>query len=476
MRLSSKDIATAVNGAQISGQPDFVVTGVSTDSRTIKEGDLFFALHGANHDGHHYIEEVLKKGASAVVVDRTINLPPANIVLVKDTLRALGDLARFWRRCFSIPVVAVTGSNGKTTTKDLIAAILSARFKVLKTEGNFNNLIGLPHTIFRLREEEKTEIMVLEMGMNHPGEIDRLSEIAEPQVGVITNVARAHMEGLGSLSKVARAKGELLLRLPRNGVAILNRDDAHYSLLKKLALKGGSRRKIKTFGKNASSYAQLLTFSSDPLKGTRLRAKVGKKMGSFAIPLMGRHNAINTLVALAVGDSLGMSPAQMRKGLSDFCPASKRMEIISLPQGIDIINDCYNANPDSVLASLDFLKEISARRRHVAILGEMLETGREASRYHREVGRYVLKSGVNLLFAIGEHANDMIKGAREKKGLCPKCCFAFDSVEAALPSIQMKLRPRDFVLIKGSRGMRMERITEEIQRLGINQMGQTGDI
>lgn len=459
--MTVREILKATGGELITGSLDEIITGVSTDSRHLEGGELFLALHGEHHDGHDYLEEVVAKGAAALIVDRPAMAQAKNLIQVKDTLKALGDLAHAWRNRFHIPVVAITGSNGKTTTKDLTAAVLGSQWHILKTEGNFNNLIGLPLTLFRL--DEKIQAAVLEMGMNHPGEIDRLAEIAGPQVGVITNIARAHLEGMGNLSRVARAKGELLARLPEGGLCVLNKEDAYFMTLKKLAQKK-AKRPVKTFGKKTGDY-HCLSIKMDALKGTHILAKVRSKKLKLRLNLLGQHNVSNALAAVAVADSLGIPLSHIKKGLESYRPASKRMEVVSLLRKIDVINDCYNANPDSMIASLDFFKTVSVKRRHVAILGEMFEIGPQAAKYHREIGVKAGQSGVNLLFAVGEHATDMVRGAR--KNMKAASCFAFDSLEEALPSILLRLLSHDLVLVKGSRGMRMERVTEELKKPGV---------
>ena len=456
MRLTIDEVLQATGGKLMTGSIRDVATGVSTDSRTVKEGEIFFALHGERHDGHDHLGEVGRKGAAAAVVDRDdvgAGLKPArtrSLIRVPDTLRALGDLAHYWRMKFPIPVVAVTGSNGKTTTKDMIAALLGTHYRVLKTEGNLNNLIGLPLTIFRI--DRRPEAAVLEMGMNRPGEIDRLAEIAAPEIGVITNVARAHLEGLGSLARVARAKAELLPRLPKKGLAVLNADDLSFARLKKFV-----HCRMAAFGSKRGAAVRLLSSRVDDLKGVVFTADLHGKRVSFRMPVLGRHNISNALAAIAVADHLGVPAAKMKKALSTFRTLAKRMEIVSLAKGIDLINDCYNANPDSTAASLEFLREAGSGRRRVAVLGEMLELGPFAAEAHREIG---MKGALaaDLLFAVGEHAEEMMRGFRGKGR-------AFETVEAVIPEIVKALRPGDLVLIKGSRGMKMERVTEALNAL-----------
>lgn len=447
----------------MAGSTKDVVTGVSTDSRSIQRGDLFVALRGERHDGHDHLEEVRRKGAIAAIVDRGVKSRMKNLVRTKDTLRALGDLAHDWRKRFPIPVVAVTGSNGKTTVKDLIARVLATKYRVLKTEGNFNNLIGLPLTIFRIKGDE--EIAVLEMGMNRPGEIDRLAEIASPKVGVVTNVARAHLEGLGGLVGVARAKGELLDRLVPGGVAVLNRDDRFFEPMKKRALRHGAR--VASFGTGRGSDYRVLRSNIEGLRGIRFAANLKGRKASFRMSTAGRHNVSNALAALAVADQFGVPINRMRRALGGFRPSAKRMEMVRLPKGIRVINDSYNANPDSMTASLRLLQDLgrggSVRTRTVAILGDMFELGRQAPALHREVGREAAECGVTLLFAVGSHAKEMVAAAR-RAGLSAASSLPFSTVESSLPVIRSFLKSGDLVLVKGSRGMKMERVTEDLKK------------
>ncbi|HSA60526.1 MAG TPA: UDP-N-acetylmuramoyl-tripeptide--D-alanyl-D-alanine ligase [bacterium] len=480
MRLTVGEILNAVGGRLVAGDPDEAATGVSTDSRALQAGDLFVALKGERHDGHQYLADVFAKGAAAAIVQEGAEEPNPdfrNLIEVRDTLTALGDLAHFWRRRFPIPVVAITGSNGKTTAKDMTAAVLAAAYRVLKTEGNFNNLIGLPLTLFRLRPEH--EMAVVEMGMNRLGEIDRLAEIASPSVGVVTTVARAHLEGLGGLANVARAKGELIARLPEGGLAVLNADASGGGRFTPEFARAARRRgaRAATFGLSPKADYRAIRVKAEGLKGVRFDARVvGKKWGktaAFSLGVPGRHNVSNALAAIAVGDRFDVPVSKMRSALSRFHAGSKRMEIVRLAKGIDVVNDCYNANPDSTEASLHFLKELGPRRRRVAVLGEMLELGRWAASCHREVGGAAARSGVKLLFAVGPHAEDLVKGAR-RAGLAKSSSFSFGQVEESLPMIRSLLKAKDVVLVKGSRGMKMERVTEDLMGRGMARHAPTG--
>lgn len=465
MRLTIGEILAATGGRLEAGAikdfGDGAVTGVSTDTRTVKAGELFVALKGEIHDGHDHVEEAAKKGATAILVHRDVPFLTPHAVRVKDTMKALGDLARYWRRKFPVPVVGVTGSNGKTTAKDLIAAVLGTRYRVLKTEGNFNNLIGLPLTIFRMRGDE--DVAVFEMGMNRPGEIDRLAEVAEPSVSVITTIARAHLEGLGGLVNVAKAKGELLDRLPAGGLAVLPADNVYFDILAARARKRGAR--VESFGLKKGSDYRALSSRMEGLRAIAFEAAWEGRRESFRMSVAGRHNALNALAAIAVADHFQVPVAGIKKALAGFRMGAKRMEIVSLRGGVEVINDCYNANPDSTIASLDFLHDLALwkkKGRNVVVIGEMLELGAFAKKSHEEVGRRAAQAGAGLLIAVGPHSKDVAAGAR-RAGLASSHAYALADVEEALPLLKSLLRKGDLVLVKGSRGMKMERITEGLK-------------
>ncbi|MBI2083638.1 MAG: UDP-N-acetylmuramoyl-tripeptide--D-alanyl-D-alanine ligase [Deltaproteobacteria bacterium] len=460
MRLRMEEVVKATGGRLISGSPEAVVRGVSTDSRTVKSGELFFALKGENFDGHDYLKIAFQQGAVGAVVHKSPLAPLCqrgvrgilNIIQVPDTLKALGDLATRWRRCFPIPVVAVTGSNGKTTTKEMIASVLAEKYPVLKTEGNFNNLIGLPLTLFRLNRRHK--IAVLEMGMNAPGEIRRLTEIAAPQVGVITNVGRAHLQGLRTIRGIARAKGELLQGLPRSGVAFLNSDDSSSPFLRKL-----SHATVRTFGWKGRPDLKVRRYESQGLAGQRFTVKVQRRLYPFSLKLLGKGNVSNALAAIAVGDYFSVPPARMKRALHHLRPKSGRMEPLS-SRSWTLLNDAYNANPDSMTQSLEIFREIGGRSlRRVAILGEMLELGRFASSSHREIGGKAIRYKVDLLIGIGPHAPDLRRGALGE-GARPDRVVTFREGPKSFESIRSLLKKGDLILVKGSHGMRLDRLVD----------------
>ncbi len=454
MRLLIREVLEATGGKLIFGDRNQAITGVSTDTRTLKRGDLFFALKGERFDGHAYVRSALKRGAAGVVVEKRgrtgqTRQTRRTEIQVPDTLKALGDLASYWRYRHPIPVIAITGSNGKTTTKEMLASILSRRYRVLKTEGNLNNQIGVPLTLFRLRSRH--QMAVLEFGMNHPGEIRRLAEIGAPRYGLITNVGRAHLQGLGRVRGVARAKGELIEALPADGVSFLNRDDRFYSFLRDRSLSP-----VVSFGWGRGAEVRGGDLRMEGIRSLRFRVSLGGRSVPFSLSATGRHNGTNALAAIAVADHLGIPTRSIQEALTRFHPESSRMEVVKRKKWI-VINDAYNANPDSMARALEFLAEMGRKegRRTVAILGDMLELGRHARLAHREVGRKVADLGIQLLIAIGPHSREIVKGACPV-GVSPSYHFRkLEEAKAALPSL---LHTGDLILIKGSRGMQMERI------------------
>lgn len=451
------EVLRATSGKLVAGREGAMMRGVSTDTRTIKRGNLFFALQGERFDGHDYLPLAFRKGAGGAVVMK--NLSPRfkgkNIARVTDTTRALGDLASFWRRRFSIPVVAVTGSNGKTTTKEMIAQILSEKYPLLKTEGNLNNAIGLPQNLFRLGRRHK--VAVLEMGMNAPGEIRRLVEIASPQVGVITNVGRAHLQGVGSLRDVVRAKGELLEGLPRrDGVAFLNGDSPYLSSLRKM-----SHVPVVTFGWGKRCHVRGSDFRVHNLRGVSFQVHSGGEAVKFSLPALGSHNVENALAAIAVGRHFGVSWNSLKRALAHFKGLKWRLQVVRTKHWT-ILNDGYNANPDSTEKALAFLGQIQARRR-VAILGDMFELGDHASPEHKKIGGIVARTGVDLLVGVGRRGRDLCQGA-VRAGFSKDKAFFFPHLNGrSCERIHSLLERGDLVLVKGSRGMHLERLVEALR-------------
>ncbi len=420
--------------------PGVSIDGWSTDTRTLTRGDLFFALHGPNHDGHTHLAQAFERGAAAAVVDRDVEAP-GPVLRVADTLDALHELARWARSRFAGVVVGVTGSAGKTTTKDTIAHLLEAALDVSKTVGNLNNHVGLPLSILRLKADAK--VAVLEMGMNHEGELRALASIARPTIAVVTNVGYAHIEYFGALEKTALAKRELVEALPPDGIAVLNADDALVAQFREV-----HPGRTVTFGieQQADVRATGVEYMAD---GARFRA-LGVE---FEIPLVGRHGVLNVLAGLAVAQALGIAPERLQQAARTLAPGHMRGERME-HRGITILNDCYNSNPDAVRAMLDVLRVTPGRRR-IAVLGEMLELGRWSETLHRQAGREAVANGVDVLVGIRGAARYTLHGATDA-GLADSAAFFFDEPAAAGDWLRGMAQPGDVILFKGSRGTRVE--------------------
>jgi UDP-N-acetylmuramoyl-tripeptide--D-alanyl-D-alanine ligase len=446
------DIARAVGGEIVRGASQLQVVGVSTDSRTIQMGELFVALRGPTFDGHQFLEAALARGAAAALVARDAPPPAGEIpfVAAADTLRALGDLAAWHRRRYPIPLVAVTGSAGKTSTKEMVAAILAAHGPTLSTRGNLNNLVGLPLTLFGLDATHR--FAVLEMGMSAQGEIARLAEIARPSVGVVTNVGLAHTEHLGGLEGVARAKGELFAALGEGDHAALNLDDPRLS-----ALRPAIRARLVTFGRSPKAEVRLVSDPEISLAGTRARISVRGEALEIEVPQIGAHQAENALAAIAATLPLGFAPAEMAAALRVSSAVPGRMTVREAPE-LTLLDDTYNANPSSMAMALYTLAALAGSRRPVAVLGDMLELGEHGPAAHREVGRLAAREA-RALFAFGTLAAEMAQAARDA-GLA-EVTHATDLGELTAALLN-GLRRGDLVLVKGSRGMRMERVVRAL--------------
>lgn len=444
MKLSQA--AQAMGGSLWGGEN--VAVGISLDSRTIKPGDLFFAIKGPKYDGHDFVIQALKQGAVGAVVRKnwlwTADFP-ASLILVDDTLSALHRLARDYRTRFSVRMVAITGTNGKTTTKEMISAIVSSQYPCLKNQGNLNNLYGLPLSLAQLSSEHR--VAVMEMGMSALGEIAQLCRIAEPEIGVITNVAEGHTEFLGDVDGVARAKGELLAALPAQGTAVINAD---CEILMRQA--GRTTARIVTFGidRPADVRAQGLKFEPQ-FSSFSIDGQI------FTLGLPGRHNIYNALAAVAVADVLGISREVSRENLSQMKPVPMRLNIQSLGE-ITLINDAYNSNPESAKAALSVLSQLRCRGRRIAVLADMLELGDIGPGKHAEIGRLAGQI-CDLLVAVGSLAKYIHEGAEMPEGKKIHCQHNREAIEY----IMNILRPGDVVLVKGSRGMRLEEVVQAIQ-------------
>lgn len=450
--MTLDDILKATGGRTLTSGP-VSFSRLSTDSRSVGVGELFVPLVGARFDGHVFIKECFEKGAAGALCQKGKKVSPVDgrtLVEVDDTLRALQDIAHYIRkRRTDLLVVGVTGTNGKTTTKEMLASVLSVRGPVLRNTGNLNNEIGLPLTLMELKDEHWAA--VLEMGMSGFGEIARLAEIAEPHVGVITNVGPAHIENLGSLDGIAKAKGELIAALPAEGKAVLNLDDPRLQ-----GFVAENRERAVTFGLRPGANVTADEVD-ETLRGVSFRLITPGGSAHVTLPVMGAHNVYNALAAAAAAWSMGLSVDEIKEGLERFSPVKMRMELVEVA-GALVINDAYNANPASMAAALTALASIKDGRR-VAVLGDMLELGDAAGKAHYDTGRLAGSEGLALLVLVGERAEDTARGAVEA-GMAEENIVVASSREEAASVLSGKLRPGDHVLVKGSRGMKMEKVIE----------------
>ncbi|HEY6341119.1 MAG TPA: UDP-N-acetylmuramoyl-tripeptide--D-alanyl-D-alanine ligase [Bryobacteraceae bacterium] len=431
---------------ELPGGADVGVTGWSVDSRTLEPGDLFFALRGPNHNGHDYIGEVFRKGAVAVVVDQEISAgeaPPGRILRVENALQGLQRLAERARQSWGGRVVAVTGSAGKTTTKDIIAETLAEGVPTAKSQGNLNNQVGLPLSL--LRVDENARVAVLEMGMNHAGEIRTLAGIAQPDIGVVTNVGWAHIEEFDSIEGIAAAKRELIDSLGPEGIAVLNADDPQTAAWR------APRAVFYGLSETANVRAEDVEYSAE---GVKFRVKGA----AFESQLLGRHGISNLLAGIAVAGIYGIAPDRLRERVKKIFPAKMRGERLH-HQGVLVYNDCYNSNPDAARAMLDVLRDTPANRR-IAVLGEMLELGHWAETLHRDVGTYAAGSGINVLVGIRGAACHMLDAAK-CAGLRSDAAFFFEDPAEAGRLLRSLAEPGDAILFKGSRGVQVEKALQE---------------
>jgi len=461
MPWTLQDVLAATGGTTAATR-DVTFHSVTTDSRHVEPDALFVALRGTQHDGHTFVATALQRGAIGALVEQIpAHVDGARAVLVHDTLRALGDLAAWTRRQHALRVVAVTGSSGKTTTKDMLAAICAGadfpapRTRTLKSEGNFNNLIGLPLTLLQLRGDEA--VAVLEMGMNQFGEIARLTEIARPDYAVITNVGPAHLAGVGgTLAGVARAKGELFAGLSADATIAVNLDD---EWVRRLAASFHGR--TVTFGYGGEVCADAIADFADD--GVAFDLRIDAQVATVRLRVVGPHNVQNALAAAAVAHAMGLPLDLIVRGLEAAPGPAMRMQVTRLPNGVHVINDAYNANPSSVEAALLALRRFSGRR--VVVLGEMRELGDEARRAHQAVGERAAVLGVDELFLMGALADAMAAGARAG-GMRADAIHVCASHAEVADGVVARWRPGDAVLVKGSRGMRMEEVVRLLEGAG----------
>ena len=458
--LSAGEILRATGGALLWGSTEWSCRGISTDTRTLRPGNLFIALQGENFDGHDYLSAAAQRGASGFLI-RAESLGKAAtlqkelpVIGVPDTLEALGAIAHAWRLRYPIPLVAITGSSGKTTTKELLAAIVSRSRSVLKTAGNLNNLIGLPLTLLGLGVGH--ELAIVELGTNHPGEIARLAAIAAPDVGLITNIGPAHIEGLGSLEGIREEKGDLFRVMAGRGTVVINHDDDAVAVL---AERWRGRR--VTFGLKAGADLTARHIGQAHPDGVGFEIVIGGIATPARLPVPGRHNIMNALAAAAAAWVLGFDRQAIAEGLAVFSPIPGRMEIRRLENGAFIVMDSYNANPASVREALTTLQELRGAGSAFAILGDMLELGTRAEALHGEIGSLLAEAGIARVFLKGALSRFTAEGAR-KRGFPVERIVFFDDPGQVAADLRSRLRKGDWILIKGSRKMKMEAVAEAL--------------
>jgi UDP-N-acetylmuramoyl-tripeptide--D-alanyl-D-alanine ligase len=451
MKLRLSRIAQFLGASEsLQATQDATATGYSIDSRTIQPGELFFAVQGEKMDGHDFVAQAIEKGALAAVVSRHIQARlPSDLprIVVDDTLLALQTLATSVRRLWGKPLVGVTGSAGKTTTKEAIAHVLATRLKVHKSEGNFNNHFGLPLMLLKLQPEH--DIAVIEMGMSHAGEIAALAKICQPEVGVVTNVAPVHLEFFDSLAGIARAKYELIASLPADGTAVLNADDEYVSQFGR-----GFRGKLVSYGLSPGAAVRAEKVESLGEPGSAFEIVAGHEREHAILPLVGSHNVLNGLAAVAVALDRGFTLAEAAAALSTLSAADKRGQVVRLGN-IIVINDCYNSNPKALAAMVDALSTMPGNRR-IVVGGEMLELGAAGADMHRTSGRHIAEKGIDLLIGVRGLAEQMVAGAMGTK---TQAHFV-PTPEAAGEWLAKNARDGDVVLLKASRGVKLEKALE----------------
>ncbi|MCJ7458503.1 MAG: UDP-N-acetylmuramoyl-tripeptide--D-alanyl-D-alanine ligase [candidate division Zixibacteria bacterium] len=465
IEIRYKELLDIVKGKPFPEGPfaDFRIKGLSIDSRTIEPQNLFIAIKGEKYDGHDFIKQALDKGASCVIIsedkltDREIpyisSTSGKRAVLVKDTRTALQEIAKWYRDKFNVKVVAITGTNGKTTTKEMIAEVLSKKYKVLRSEKSFNNQVGVPLTLLKITSE--TEVLVLELGMNQPGEIGILTRMANPDTGLITNIGPAHLEFMGSLEKIAQAKFELLENMDEKGKIVLNADDPWLSKRVKI-----EKRKVYTFGleKEADFVAKNIIQNGNGFFSFSVNNSF-----PITIKLLGKHNVYNALAAFSAASILKIEGEKIKEALENYTPFELRMELSEV-DGIKILNDSYNANPTSMGMALETLKGMKTSGNKVAVLGDMLELGEKSLEFHKTIGEKVKECEVDYLFTFGGLSSGIAQGAKDK-GFEKKNIFSFQDKKSLLEKLLEILKPGDVVLFKGSRKIGLEAVVDGLKKL-----------
>lgn len=461
-----EEIKKITEGKVLKGDMKHCFKDISIDSRKIERGDLFIAIKGDNFDGHDFVCEALNRGADGAIIskrelwdgealsDKKSGLMPC-IILVKDTLDALQKISEYHRDKVSITFIGITGSNGKTTSKEMIASVLGTRLSVLKNEGNYNNHIGVPLTLLRLKPSH--DIGVVEMGMSGLGEIRRLCEIAKPSIGVLTNISGVHLEFLGSVERVKEAKGELVDFIDQKGTVILNADDPNVMDLKK-RVKG----RVLTYGIGSDADMKAKNIRDLGVDGVAFLLIVEDREIEVSLPLIGRYNISNALAAAAVGAVCNIGIEDIKRGLESFRGIPMRMELCSLDD-IKIINDSYNANPSSMERAVETLSHLNKKGRSFMVVGDMLELGDSAEDAHRKIGKLIAGKSIDFLIAVGEMAAFIGEEALKNK-MREKNVFLCKTVDEAVERIDKELKSGDIVLVKGSRSTRMDRVIEKLRK------------
>lgn len=453
-KLNIRQIVNASGGSLIQGNESDYITGISIDSRTAGKGELFAAIRGENTDGHKYMEAAAQNGCNAVIIDNMeyADKIPKNMsgILVSDTVKAIQDTALYYRNNMNIKIIGVTGSVGKTSTGDMIKAVCESKFKTAKTKGNFNNHIGLPLSIMSF--DPDTQIGILEMGMDRPGEIDFLAKLARPDIAVITNIGTAHIEHLGSRENIFKAKMEITSCFDKDNILIVNGDDDFLSTL------GDTEYNIIKVGSSCGNNIYVYNIKDNAEEGVEFTIEYKETATGMHIPVPGRHNALNAALAAATGLAVGVSVNEAAEGLKTLELTDKRLSIKG-KNGIKIIDDTYNASPASMKAAIDVLISSKGLRK-IAIMGDMFEQGQNSRRYHAEIGEYASDKSVDMLIAIGSDAEYIKEGAL--KGMSADNVKYYKTKNDFFKEIKNIIASGDVVLVKGSRGMAMEQVVKKI--------------
>ncbi len=459
-KMTAVQVESSTGGALVSGRPETLISGVSIDSRTLHPGDLFFAIRGTHNDGHQHIGQALAKGALGAVVDYAYEVPreypPDKLLLrVEDTHRALKTLASIVRRRWQGSLVAVTGSMGKTTTKEFAAQVLETEYSVYRSQGNYNNLFGLPLAILGLSPDD--HIGIFEMGMSAPGEITEMCRIAAPTIGIITNVAPVHLAFFDSIEDIAKAKAELADALPRGGLLVFNCDDP-------LVREIGSRfteHKI-SFGLSTEADVRASDIEIAGPQETRFRLSSGGAAGRASIPLAGAHFVMNALPAVALGIHFRLDLGQIVESLRFLQQAASRGQLLHFRDGFTVIDDSYNSNPRALISMLETFSQLKGYRRRMLVAGEMLELGKASGRLHYECGTYAAKCSTDVVVAVGGAAKELVRGAIEA-GIPEAQALFFTEVNPAIDFVTRNVREGDLVLVKGSRGVHLEKVIQALR-------------